>query len=196
MRINSVVEKIADRGQDWLLGIETGGILPTIDRPGAVYYATIGYPLIRNILHRLDLHPSDVFVDIGSGKGRVSCMAARYNLRRVVGVECSAELALIARRNAARLRGKQTVIEICNQPAEEYDYSSATVLYLFNPFEAQILDVVLGKIRSDSSGRSIKLAFIMESRDQEAVFRAHSWLHCYSRWTDHVGHACALYGNT
>ena len=55
-------------------------------------YSTIHYREIRRILDRLDLRPHDVFVDVGSGKGRVLSVAVRYGCE-VMGVEYDAELA-------------------------------------------------------------------------------------------------------
>jgi len=53
----------------------------------------------------MDLVPgTDAAVDIGCGMGRVLCMFARRPISKCIGVECDAELAAVARRNAATLR--------------------------------------------------------------------------------------------
>src|SRR5690348_10833891 len=68
------------------LGIETRGVVPT-RHADSVHYATMGYSSIWSILDQLELRRSDVFIDIGSGKGRVLCCAAQYVVDQVIGVE-------------------------------------------------------------------------------------------------------------
>ena len=189
------LRKLYDLAQDWLLGISTLGVVPT-DKPDAVYYAGVSYPETRKVLKRLDLQPSDIFVDVGAGKGRVLCLAAQRRVRQVVGVEYSSELVSIARRNVTHMRGKQSPVEVHSQAAEDFDYSAASVLYFFNPFEANVLDVVLHKLNLDRAGRALRLAFVMESPVQRAVFLKHNWLECYARWDDGAGHPVALYRTT
>lgn len=189
------LQRLANLAHDWLLGISTRGAVPT-DKPDAVYYATVNYSETRQVLQRLNLQPSDVFVDVGAGKGRVLCLAAQHKVRRVVGVEYSAELVAVARRNVCQMRAKQSPVEVHSLAAEEFDYSAASVLYFFNPFEANILDAVLQKLNADRGRRALRLAFVMESPEQRAVFLKHDWLRCYDRWVDASGHPVALYRTT
>jgi hypothetical protein len=182
-----IVRKLRNLAEEWRIGIATGGSESTRYRPGAVFYATVDYSETRRVLRRLALRPDDTFVDVGAGKGRALCLAARYRMQRAVGMECAPHLAEIARSNAARMRGKQTPIEVHTQAAEDFDYSAATVLYLFNPFEANILDLVLNKVAADRAGKALRLAFVMESPAQKAVFVKHKWLICDDRWGDGGG---------
>src|SRR3954454_4827340 len=128
-------QKLANYCEEWQLGIQTRGTALS-NKADAVYYATVSYAQTRQVLQRLHLDETDVFVDVGAGKGRVLCLAAQQRLLKVMGVECSGELARIARRNVERMWGKKTSVNVYAQPAEEFDYSAATVLYFFNPFEA------------------------------------------------------------
>ena len=52
------------------------------------------------------IRPSDVFVDFGSGKGRVVYQGARYPFARVVGVEISEDMNRVARENVERMRAQ------------------------------------------------------------------------------------------
>jgi len=130
------------------LGISTRGT-QAIDYPDAVFYATMPYPALERCLDHLNIQVNDTFVDIGCGKGRMLCLAARRQLRGVVGVDVSGELCDIARSNALKLRGKRTAITVHQSSAEQFDYSSATVFFLFNPFHEKTLDATLTKIRAD-----------------------------------------------
>lgn len=52
------------------------------------------------MLDRLDIRgAAEVFLDYGSGKGRALIMAAQYPFRRILGVEFSPQLSLIASQN-------------------------------------------------------------------------------------------------
>jgi histone methylation protein DOT1 len=178
--------------EDWRLGILTRGIVPT-DKPGAVHYATVGYNETRKVLRRLDLKPADTFVDVGAGKGRVLCLAAQHKVQEAIGLEHAPELAQIARRNVSQMRGRQSAAKVCVEAAEDFDYSSVTVLYFFAPFQPYVTDAVLRKLATDSAGRPLRLAFVMESQEQRAVFLEHKWLECYARWTDGEGHPVGFY---
>lgn len=190
--VSGSARAIANRLQDRWLRISTTGLIPT-QVEGHIRYGTVDYPGTRTVLQKLRLGPDDVFVDIGCGKGRVVCLAARGRIREAVGVEYSENLADIAERNAGRLRGRQSPISIFCQAAETLNYTGATALYFFNPFEAPILDEVLSKIRTDTGGNSLRMAFVMESDAQRAVFARHDWLACYERWQDNSGHPVAFY---
>jgi SAM-dependent methyltransferase len=189
------LRKLANNVEDRWRGISTGGIAQT-DKVGAFHYATESYADTRRVLRALDLQPSDVFIDVGAGKGRVLCLAAKIRMRQVVGVEYSSELARIAKQNIRRMQGKQTPVEIYSRAAEDFDYSAATVLYFFNPFEANVLDVVLGKLDVDRAGKPLRLAFAFELPEHRAVFSRHKWLECYDHWVNSAGHAVALYRTT
>lgn len=187
-----LANKLYNYAYDALLGISTSGIVPA-ERDNHIYYATVGYAYTIPVISRLGLTESDTFVDVGCGKGRVLCLAARHSIRQAIGVEYSGSLAATARRNADQLRGRVSPILVVCTAAENYDYSEATVLYFFNPFEAPLLDQVLGKIRTDRARRPLRLAFVMESEAQRRVFTNHSWLSCYDRYIDEEGRPVAFY---
>ncbi|WP_433305189.1 methyltransferase domain-containing protein [Actinoplanes sp. CA-030573] len=170
---NSLFDRLDTIWCERRMGISTRGIVPT-DHPDSVHYATMAYRTIRGILGHLDLRSSDVFVDIGSGKGRVLCCAARRPVRRVVGVELSADLCRQARTNAERLQGRRAPITVENTPADTYDYAGATVLFLFNPFEARTLRSALERIAEGTHGRGLRIAYAEPAHEE--VFREQPWL--------------------
>jgi cyclopropane fatty-acyl-phospholipid synthase-like methyltransferase len=161
------------------LGVSTRGVVP-IDHPDSVHYATMGYSAVRTVLRHLQLQPSDVFVDIGSGKGRVLCCAALSPIRQVVGVDLSEPLCREARANAASMRGRRAPITVENTLADQYDYSAATVLFLFDPFGPDTLRPVLKKIAEDTRGHGLRIAYANPSNDE--VFQEQSWLHSRELW--------------
>lgn len=155
------------------LGISTRGIVD-VDKPDACHYATVDYRLIHAVLHRLALAPRDVLIDIGCGKGRVLCCAARMKVRQIVGVEYDSVLAEQARTNVARLRGRKSAVAVIHISAEDFDYHDATAIFMFNPFGPQTLDIVLSKIERDTAN-ALRLAFINPSSEQSRLFERHGW---------------------
>ena len=85
-------------------------------------YRVSDYEMFRQIMRHVSLSAGeDVFVDYGSGKGRVVIMAAESPFRKVIGVEFSAQLHAIAKENVGgtaetslqggrtRARGRQSL---------------------------------------------------------------------------------------
>jgi SAM-dependent methyltransferase len=128
--------RLNDHWTDFRLGVRTGGVTGIASPDGEIgHYSTIHYREIRKILDRLDLRPHDVFVDVGSGKGRVLSVAVRYGCE-VMGVEYNTELAEIAQAN---LRGRAVIHPV---KAEEFDYNGVTAAYVFAP----VGPVTMGKV--------------------------------------------------
>jgi SAM-dependent methyltransferase len=184
------------------LGISTRGVLE-IDHADAVHYATMGYGLVGRILDHLQLRPDDVFVDIGCGRGRVLCCAARHPIEHVYGVDVQPQLCDAARANAERLRGRRAPITVRNDVAQDFDYAGATVLYMFDPFGADTLRLVLDKVRADTDGRAgggaraIRIAYANPTH--EHVLREQPWLEPTERWdaAEHrIEHSVAFFRGT
>jgi SAM-dependent methyltransferase len=152
-----------------VLGIDTRGIveldeldLDSHEREG---YEGSGWIDLRRMLRPGEVGPGDVFVDIGSGKGRVVMLAARYPFKRVIGVELSERLNAIARRNlAATRRGRRCgAVELVTADALEYELpSDATVVYMYNPFRGATFDAVVAKLIDsvDRNPRSLRLIYL------------------------------------
>lgn len=92
-----------------------------------------------------------VFIDYGSGKGRVILLATEFPFKRIIGVEFSDELHKIAQDNIGRFHSDTSkckdVESVCmdavNYPLPE----DCLVCYFFNPFDATIMAQVLSNIK-------------------------------------------------
>jgi SAM-dependent methyltransferase len=168
---------------EFRLNISTSG---RYDSPWAtpehVFYSSVWYSEIFSVLRYLQLSQSDVFVDLGCGKGRVVCCAARYPIRRAIGVDDVEELTRAATSNAQTVRNRRAEISIVRCKAEDFDFSEATVLYLYNPFGAYTLQTVLDRIRNslDTHRREIKIAYVNPKHDE--VLERMQWLERYTHW--------------
>lgn len=175
------------------LNIATRGRV-SVDFPDAGHYATVDYSLVFRVLRHLALRPSDVFVDIGSGRGRILCCAARYPVRQVIGVDLSAEFCEQARANAARARGLRSPVVVHNAVAQEFDYAECTACYLFSPFGPDTVGEVLTKIQQDRAGGPVRIAYVNPAYPE--VFDKQAWLERYDFWDQHARgaeHAVAFY---
>ncbi len=146
----------ADLHFDWFHGTETAGIIETPDLAvasvhkdhGIRYQPTRARPF-RRLMRVLQIPPGEVFVDIGSGKGRVLIMASAFGPKKIIGVDYAPELCDIARRNLVS-RGRRdstiaTIIHCCD--AAEYGFEEGeTVIYMFNPFDTVVLDKMLQRL--------------------------------------------------
>ena len=145
---------LIDKYLDWRFGISTARVI-TAEELGHTHpewydYAPSYYLSLRRIFAALPLKREDVFIDFGSGLGRVLVYAARHPLRRVVGVEYTESLNEAARDNIARAAAhlKCREIEIVGADAAQYPIpDDATILYFGNPFIGSVLASVLENAR-------------------------------------------------
>ncbi|HTJ27855.1 MAG TPA: class I SAM-dependent methyltransferase [Candidatus Limnocylindria bacterium] len=103
------------------------------------------------------------FVDLGAGMGRLLLLAARRPFRHVIGVEISPALVEIARDNLASSRDERRVardVRVVRADAAEYRFPRGDlVVYLYNPFEAPILEAVLKNLRASNEQRDVVLLY-------------------------------------
>jgi SAM-dependent methyltransferase len=134
-----------------------------LDAPDRVSYEPGGWLDVPRVLRAREVGPHDVFLDLGSGKGRILLTAAQYRFARVIGVELSANLSAVARRNLAtcRLTARCAAIEVVTSDAMDYTIpDDVSVVYLFNPFRQAILQSVLTHLLESIDRRPRKLRLI------------------------------------
>lgn len=118
------------------------------------------YRMIRRLVAALQPGPHDSFVDIGCGRGRVLCIAARYPVARVAGVEINATSAAAAKANLARLRGRRARDwSVTAGSALDYDYDGATILYFYNSVQGDLLRQLLERVRV-TAGRPLRFVYV------------------------------------
>jgi predicted RNA methylase len=147
----------ADRAFDAERRIDTAAWVRTPDlvtdspnRQFAVRYQPSSAEEFGRLMGMLDVdHRDFVFVDYGSGKGKVLMLAAAYPFKQIVGVEFSPPLVEVARENIATLGADAARIETLVADATEFEPPlEPLVLYFFNPFGLAVLRPVLARIRA------------------------------------------------
>jgi SAM-dependent methyltransferase len=138
---------------DRLLNVDTAERVAlaelALDAADRVDYEPGGWRDLRRVLRPTEIRPGEVFLDLGSGKGRIVLSAARFPFRRIIGVELSERLTAIARRNVAtcRLRPRDVDIELVTADVLAYRIpDEVSVVYMFNPFGGAIFESVIAKL--------------------------------------------------
>jgi len=114
-------------------------------------YEPVGPHHVRTLLRITARYlpiPDTTVIDVGSGKGRVLFVAAAWPYRRVIGVEHAQTLHMIAEQNRCRYRGRVVApIDLVCSDARVYEWPTGPLaLVFFNPFPADILRVIIGRV--------------------------------------------------
>ncbi len=163
------------------LRIQTTGKVDPLTSEG-IHYTPLPYVMVFRMLRQIAPEPEDVFVDIGCGKGRVLCCASRLPMRKVVGIEQNPVLAREAQENVQRVRGARAPVELITGSAEDYDYASATLIYLYNPFNARITERVMERIFASWRAAPRRLQIVYANPVHESVLTNQSWLSKEGFW--------------
>jgi hypothetical protein len=175
LTVGTAFKRANDRLWDYKLAVHTRG-LTKISLPGSEDCVTLPYSDIMFILGSAGLRETDVFVDIGCGRGRVLCCASLFPVRKVVGIEHDADASRAAKDNAAHLRGALAPIHVIHSNATEYEFSEGTVFYMYNPFKSDILEVVLERICESLSRFNRPVRIIYANPVHDVCLSASGWL--------------------
>jgi SAM-dependent methyltransferase len=150
-RANRAVPALANRWFDRRHGVRTRGIVQLADLGVAganrVWHDPSDTLLLRRALRRLGVGPSDVFLDLGAGKGRALLVAAREPFARFLGVEISPELVAVARANVAAVPAARGRVElVCGDAAAYAIPDDVSVAYLFCPFTGPVFAAVVANL--------------------------------------------------
>jgi hypothetical protein len=163
-----------DEAFDALHGTDTGRTMSATDLTASGadvpplwrYYPTLRESFTR-IMAAVPARLEDfVFVDLGSGKGRVVLMASEHPFRRVVGVELAPALHRVALQNVQRYRSDSQrcrAFELrCEDAAAWQPPPEPLLVYLFQPFPVDVLDAVLANLRAAAqrSGAEVIIAYL------------------------------------
>lgn len=114
------------------------------------------------------------FVDVGCGKGRAVLLASEMNFREVMGVELNEGLVEIAARNVELWRtggrARCPVRVECLDAAKIELPDGPSLVYLYNPFRAQVLRALLARIDAWAAGGRGSVDVLYLYPEEEAVF--------------------------
>jgi 16S rRNA G966 N2-methylase RsmD len=146
------------------------------------WYAATDYKTFHTAMAQISVTPGrDVFVDYGSGKGRIVLEAAAYPFAKVIGIEFSELLHETALENVrtAQTQRQCPVIDLQLADATRWEVPpSANVFFFFNPFDGEILAQVFKNLRTSlvRSPRPITIIYVRGEKFFEKEIAWRDWL--------------------
>jgi SAM-dependent methyltransferase len=108
-------------------------------------YAITPESHLKQIFATLNITNKNNFIDIGCGKGFVLTKAAKQPYNKITGIDFVPEMIKIAEKNISILK-LQNRINLFLADATEFSYDEYDHLFLYNPFSADILKLVVNRI--------------------------------------------------
>ncbi|NMC63398.1 MAG: class I SAM-dependent methyltransferase, partial [SAR324 cluster bacterium] len=111
-------------------------------------YQPASVVMVKKSLKNLQIcYEEYVFIDLGSGKGRVLVLAAEFPFKKIIGVEIIEELHNIAEQNIRNCYlpsyAKQRIESVLMDVSNFRFPNENLVLFLFNPFSEKIIRHVI-----------------------------------------------------
>ncbi len=175
-----IISTIRDHYCDRRLGIKTSQVYRYQDNTSlykdAVACIATPYLKLEKMVDYLRLSPTDIFIDIGCGKGRVLALMARQKAKKIIGIDLNLDVVGQAKENIHKLKSKNTPIEIINIDAIAYEFQNETVLFMYHPFGLKTFEKVIANIRNSliANPRKLRLAYYGGAYD--ALLNKQDWL--------------------
>jgi hypothetical protein len=166
-QLNAYAERAAnaanqDVGYDaldtFVNGLLAIGVAPEETRvraPEMVPYQPTPARVLLELVETVDLGKHDIFYDLGSGLGQVPILMNLLTGARTKGVEFQPAYCHYARQCAKGLNLPR--VEFISLDAREADYTDGSVFFLYTPFEGQLLQAVLDRLKGQGGKRTIKV---------------------------------------
>jgi hypothetical protein len=140
-RVNTTSAALSWRNR--LLGVFHSPYQPT--------EATLFHEMLEALRKQTQADSHDfMFIDLGSGKGRVLLMASDYPFRSIFGIELLPGLHQAAQENLGNYKSASqkcfALESICADATHFVFPAEPTILYLFNPFPEQGLRLVIANL--------------------------------------------------
>lgn len=142
------------------------------------------YP-INALLRNLKILETDSIIDIGCGKGLFLYYASRFQFGRIDGIEYAEGLVQTAKRNANLMSDGR--LHIYHQDAREYsDYDRYNYFFINNPFDAEIMEIVIRKLQESYQLNERKITVIYQFPFRLDLFCIHGFSIVYNKFPDAV----------
>jgi len=172
-RLNITIRMLGDRRFDRRFGVDTSGIIDIkdldIDRDSIekrFHYEPTPEPALRFLLRALPIdHSKYVFIDFGSGKGRVLLLASEYPYKQIIGVEFSQRLHSIAETNFKTWKNPTqkcfNLESVCMDACDFNLPNEPLILFFFTPFKTSVITKVINNIQESlrENTQSLKILY-------------------------------------
>jgi 16S rRNA G966 N2-methylase RsmD len=170
----SVISVLEDFYFELKYGVTTSKIvkredldISEISKEHSEEYKPTRFRHFRLLLKSLNLPEESVFIDMGSGKGRVLLMASMNNFKRITGVEISSRLCEIAKKNISiyeKNLKRQLHIEVVNEDVLKYKIKNdENVFYFYKPFDNFVMETILERIKKSKMESPRKVLLIINN---------------------------------
>jgi SAM-dependent methyltransferase len=140
------VDTTRNRGTEWAADVKSENWAE-----GTGYAATPPDTVRRSIQPLVIDHREYVFIDLGSGKGRVMFVASEFPFKECLGVEYAPDLHEVAVRNIAAFRSDKQRCKViksyCHDAATFPLPETPLVLFFAHPFGDAVLDKFLQSVQ-------------------------------------------------
>ncbi|MCE9589708.1 MAG: class I SAM-dependent methyltransferase [Planctomycetes bacterium] len=151
----AVIQRCSEKYHERRLGIHSAQIVQPhevgISNPNAHSYTPTEFGHFTAIFKQLPIPPGrHVFLDYGSGMGRVLILAGQYPFKRVLGIEYAEQLHKVALDNVAIARDRLTCKDIQPLVGDATTWpvpDDVTVVYFNNPFHGEIFTGALARMK-------------------------------------------------
>lgn len=134
------------------------------------------YEVARDVVKTFELNSDDVFIDLGSGYGRMPIYAGINSDAECVGVELVAQRTEFTERRIALLGLANVRTRTGN--VREIDYSDGTAFYMYAPFNQETTGIVIDELVKMSEEKHIKVAmratrYLLDSKSSFELYDEH-----------------------
>ena len=125
-------------------------------KPGMIGYQATPIRFILDLVERIPLAPDDVFIDLGSGLGRVALLVGLLTPAQVRGIEYDPGHCGYARQCAQHLPAPR--VQFVNADARVAEVADGSVFFMYTPFRGQLMHEVLERLKHEAQRRPLTIA--------------------------------------
>lgn len=150
---------------------------------GATSSQSTSYAFLNHMFESLPLKDSDVFLDVGCGKGRVLAFLINKGFKGSInGIELNPEVASYAKSWSSRYNN----VNVECGDAFLIDYNKYTVLYLNRPFETVFFERFINHLEKHLT-HTIKILYYVDQQSGKYLSNRVGWLMKKREWIFNTG---------
>ena len=116
-----------------------------------------------------------IFIDFGSGKGRILLKATEFKFKQIIGVEFIEKLHIVAYKNTQHCKTNNIYL-YCMDVTEYPIPSGHLVCYFYNPFKEVVMSKVVANLRQAHQTEERNIIIVYYKPDCGRLFDNEDWL--------------------
>lgn len=203
---HAIVRRFSEKYHERSLGIHSMQQVEPhelgISNPDAHHYGPTEFRHFTTIFKKLPItYEQHVFLDYGSGMGRVLILAGQHPFKRVLGVEYAEQLHNIAVSNLAKVRDRLRCKDIQPLVGDATTWpvpDDVSIIYLNNPFHGEIFAGALARMKEsyDRAPRTMHVILnvpLPGPSRLDRMVRDTGWLHVQHEFNLSDERMCFIY---